>query len=143
MSDDNVDIILTHESKASQHDDVMPIPVHVKHDDTKGVERVAPQFGTPISVVLAGTEGTTQLTPFEPKRNRTIVWVTAGQAGNTAGSIMIGSKNRVDNGQGAVLVNGQMLEIQSAPALFYKGDGSHSLTLNYHDERYQNVFGVK
>lgn len=121
-----------------------PIPVYQVPDPNAPAappERIAAaDFGAFGKVVLAGTEtkgAKLSLLPRENKRNRAVIWITPGAAGNVAGKVIIGSAAQCDGGTGAELVNGMSLTYEGASPVFLAADGTNSLTVNFVDERFR------
>lgn len=115
-------------------DHMEPVPVHIV--GTASVEQHAPDHSEWQSWTLNGTDSPMQILPLNPKREQAIIMVGPGLAGNQAGSLLFGSKAKVDNGQGGRLVSSQSVTVKGMAPVYCRPDGVNSLTVTIIDERW-------
>ena len=110
-----------------------PIDVRIVGDDTR--EHKAPEYGPIKTYALVGTEAAQQILPQSSKRKEAYIWVNPSfQTGLSAGYVLIGDKDQVQNAQGGVFVSGNTIKIETAKSLWVIGDGVHSLCVTVLDQ---------
>ena len=114
-----------------------PIPVTIVHNGSEQTEKHAPDSSEWQTWRLNGNEQPFRLLPYNPKRDRAVIIVGAGAAGNTNGYVMVGSQNKVTNGQGGILRSGAQPTVEGASEVWCVPDGANSLWVTVLDERYQ------
>jgi hypothetical protein len=113
-------------------------PIPVKIISAAAETRLAPEFGNWRSTqTIAGAQAGVRILPQESKRNRAIIVIAQGAAANRTGSVFIGKREVVLNGQGAQLDYGMSVVQEAAAEVWMVGDGINSLTVSVLDERYR------
>lgn len=117
-------------------ENVEPVPVHIV--GTSVDDQESAPYASWQTIPLTGTEAAQQLLAQDVKRKRAQIFINPGFTnGNTLGYVLVGSRSQVQNGQGGVLVSGNVVNISNTRELWIATDGSHALTVTILDERYR------
>jgi hypothetical protein len=102
------------------------------------VEQAGKDYTSWSTYILGGTPADVaqRILPLDRRRDRAVIIVQPGTAGNTNGFVLIGSYRQVLNGQGAQLVNGNSIVMEGVQETWLQSDLAHSLAVTVIADRY-------
>jgi hypothetical protein len=111
------------------------IPVRIVASSTS--ESVIADVSSFQTIVTIGVgDQAQQLITRAPKRQRAYVRVSAGNASNTTGYVVLGSFAQTQQGLGFRLYNGNDFTYTAKAEVWVRGDNVNSLAVSVEDERY-------